>query len=179
MSDKLTVIYLGFLLALLLLAVIFVFRQVLKTRQIESTIAKLQDKLKQNKGTAQDFYQLGSLYLDKKLFVQSVKLLQQALKQADKASEAIEPQNKALILNALGYAYFAQEQYDLAIRQYKEALKLNEEYPVALNNLANAYERKQLVAQALETYEKTLKIEPKNSTAKRRAESLRKRFVSP
>jgi tetratricopeptide (TPR) repeat protein len=83
-----------------------------------------------------------------------------------------------LIYNALGYAYFVQEQYDLAIRQYKEAIKLSPGYVVALNNLANTYERKQLTNPALETYEEVLKYEPENSTAKRRAESLRKR-VSP
>ena len=66
----------------------------------------------------------------------------------------------------MGYAYFAQEQYDLAIRQYKEALKCNPEYVIALNNLGNAYERKQLTAQALETYEQALTYDPKNSTAK-------------
>jgi tetratricopeptide (TPR) repeat protein len=77
----------------------------------------------------------------------------------------------------LGYVYFAQEQYDLAIRQYKEALKLKPDYVVALNNLGHAYEKKKLTAQALEMYEAALKFAPNNATAKRRAESLR-RLVS-
>jgi tetratricopeptide (TPR) repeat protein len=107
------------------------------------------------------------------LFVQAVSLFQKALK----IGKDIEPENKALIYNALGFAYFAQEQLDLAIRQYKEALKYNPEYTVALNNLGNIYERKQLISQALEVYEESLKYEPNNSIAKRRAESLRKRLV--
>ena len=45
----------------------------------------------------------------------------------------------------MGYAYFAQEQYDLAIRNYKEATKLYPEYVTALNNLANVYEKKQMI----------------------------------
>lgn len=172
MQENLPVVYISVLLILLSVATFFVFKQILKTRKLESTFEKLQKKLKEKPGTAQEYYQLGSIYLDKKLFVQSVSLFQKALK-----FDEVEPENKALIYNALGYAYFAQEQYDSAIRNYKEALKIYPEYVIALNNLANVYEKKQLVTQALEAYEKALKCDPENSTAKRRAESLRKRFA--
>jgi tetratricopeptide (TPR) repeat protein len=83
----------------------------------------------------------------------------------------------APIYNAMGYACFIQEQFDLAIRHYKDALKLDDSYVTALNNLGHAYERKNLVAQALDAYEQVLKHEPQNPTAKRRAASLRKRVV--
>ncbi len=169
----LPVIYLSVLLILLSGAAVFILLQIIKTRRLESTFSRLQKKLKQEKGTAQEYYELGSLYLQKKLFVQSISLFQKALK----AEKQIDPENQALIYNALGYAYLSQEQYDLAIRQYKEALKLYPEYIIALNNLGNAYERKQLTSQALQAYEEALKYDPQNSTAKRRAESLRKRLV--
>ncbi|MEM7648989.1 MAG: tetratricopeptide repeat protein, partial [Cyanobacteria bacterium P01_A01_bin.70] len=74
-------------------------------------------------------------------------------------------------------SYFAQEQYDVAIRQYKEALDIAPGYVTALNNLGHSYERKQLIAQSLESYEKALEYEPSNKTAKRRADSLRKRLA--
>ncbi|HEY9889792.1 MAG TPA: tetratricopeptide repeat protein [Candidatus Obscuribacterales bacterium] len=99
------------------------------------------------------------------------------LKQALKLLDAEESEKAALIYNALGFAYFAQEQYDLAIRQYKEALDIAPTYVTALNNLGHSYERKQLTAQALEAYEAALKYEPENKTAQRRAESLKKRFI--
>ena len=70
--------------------------------------------------------------------------------------------------------YFAQEQYDLSIRHYKEAVKLKTDYVTAYNNLGHAYEKKKLNAPALEAYEEALKLDPKNSTAKRRCESLRR-----
>ncbi|MDJ0672724.1 MAG: tetratricopeptide repeat protein, partial [Microcystis sp. M53598_WE2] len=79
--------------------------------------------------------------------------------------------------NALGFSYFAQEQLELAIRNYKEAIKLYPEYSIALNNLGNVYEKKQMAKKALETYEETLKFDPNNTVAKKRAESLRKRFA--
>jgi tetratricopeptide (TPR) repeat protein len=173
MKETLPVVYISALLFLLIVAAIFILREVIKTRRTESTLSRLQNKLKQEKGDSRDYYELGSLYLDKKLFVQSLNLFQKALK----AQKDLEPENQALIYNAMGYAYFAQEQYDLAIRQYKEALKLYPEYVTALNNLGNVYDRKQMTAKALETYEQALKYEPNNTTAKRRAESLRKRLV--
>ena len=82
-----------------------------------------------------------------------------------------------MIYNGLGYAHAAQEQYDIAIRQYKEALKLKPDYVVAFNNLGFAYEKKQLSAQALEAYESALALDPNNPTAKRRVEPLRKLYA--
>ena len=174
MNEKLPAVYLAVLLGLLLIAAIVILKEIIKTRRSENVFSRLQKKLKQEKGTALEYYELGSLYLDKKLFVQSITLFQKALK----AEKDIEAENQALVHNAMGYAYFAQEQYDIAIRQYKEALKLYPEYVIALNNLGNVYEKKQMTVKALETYEQALKYEPKNNTAKRRAESLRKRFVT-
>lgn len=174
MDEKLPVIYLSGVLILLIGVAIFVFIEIFKSRRTEGKLSRLQKEIKQGQGTAKEYYELGSIYLDKKLFSQAVNLLQKALK----VSGDIEPENKALIYNALGYAYFAQEQYELAIRNYKDAIKLYPEYAIALNNLGNVYERKQMVAKALEIYEATLKFAPNNNIAKRRAESLRKRLVT-
>lgn len=173
-NGNLLIVYLGILLILLGIAAFFVLRQVIKTRRIESTLSRLQNKLTKEKGTAQEYYELGSLLLDKKLYTQAALYLQQALKKLDE-EEAV---NGALIYNALGYTYFAQEQFDLAIRNYKEALKIAPDYVTVLNNLGHSYERKQLVSQALESYEEALKHEPQNSTAKRRSEALKKRLVA-
>lgn len=167
------VVYLGILLALLSVATFFVIRQVWLTRRVEVTLSDLQAKLMKQKGSAVEYYELGSILLDKKLYAQSTVYLKQALK----ALSEDEAENAVLVHNALGYSYFAQEQFDLAIRQYNEALKISPGYVTALNNLAHAYERKQLMPQALETYEKSLETEPTNETAKRRVESLRKRLA--
>lgn len=171
-TGLLPIFYVSLLLALLAVAAVFILRQVLRTRRIENAISRLEAKLSKEKGTAQEYYELGGIYLDKKLFVQAIAQFQKALKLVD-----LEAADAPAIYNALGYAYFAQEQFDLAIRQYKEALKLNPDYVTVLNNLGHAYERKQLIAPALEAYEQALKVEPENATSKRRAESLRKRLV--
>lgn len=173
-SIALPVVYLSILLTLLSATVFIIFRQVLKTRKAENTLSRLQKQLISEKGTTQEYYELGSIYLDKKVYTQAVSMFQKAVKAAEQEGE----ENVAPIYNALGFAYFAQEQYDLAIRQYKEALRFAPGYTTALNNLAHAYERKSLITQALQTYEQVLQSEPKNITAKRRAESLRRRLVT-
>ncbi|MGB3137194.1 MAG: tetratricopeptide repeat protein [Nodosilinea sp.] len=172
-NSNLLLTYLSILLALLSVAAFFVVRQVLKTRRIEGTLSRLQSRLTKEKGTAQEYYELGSLLLDKKLYTQAALYLQQALKQLDNS----DTENASVVYNALGYAYFAQDQYDLAIRNYKEALKISPEYVTALNNLGHSYERKQLTTQAVEMYEAALALEPKNITARRRSESLKKRLA--
>lgn len=174
MEGKFPLIYISLLLVLLAIAGFVVFRQIFKTQRTESALTRLQNKLSQEKGTAQDYYELASIYLDKRLFAKASDLLQKALK----VGGGLESGENALIYNALGFSYFAQEQYDLAIRQYKEALKADPTYTTALNNLGHAYERKQLTSQALEAYDQALAIEPDNATAKRRADSLRKRLVA-
>jgi tetratricopeptide (TPR) repeat protein len=176
MDDSiLPVVYLGILVVLLSGAGVALFRQVLKTRKVETTLSRLQNKLNKEKGTAQEYYELGSIFLDKKLYSQAIAQFQKALKAKD-----LEPgENAALVFNALGFTYAAQEQYDLAIRQYKDALEQNPGYVTALNNMGFAYEKKQLIAQAVEAYEAALKSDPKNAIAKRRSEALKKRIASP
>ncbi len=174
MNENLPVIYISALLAILVLATIYILREVIRTRKQETTFSRLQSKLKNEKGTAEEYYELGSLYLDKKLFVQSLNLLKKALK----VDKELPSENQALIHNAMGYAYFAQEQYDIAIREYKEALKLYPEYVIALNNLGNVYEKKQMIVKAVETYREATKHNPENDTAKQRLKSLEKRLVS-
>ncbi|GAB4377754.1 MAG: tetratricopeptide repeat protein [Elainellaceae cyanobacterium] len=172
-NSLLPVVYLAILVALLSGAGWFLFRQIFRTRRTETRLARLQSKLSKEKGTAEEYYELGGILLDKRLYSQAIAQFQKALKSKDLEGG----ENTALIYNALGFAYAAQEQFDLAIRQYKEALELYPAYATALNNLGFAYEKKQMTAQALEAYESALKVDPKNTTAKRRAESMRKRLV--
>lgn len=173
MDNSLAIVYLSILLALLFGASFAIIRQVFKTRRVETALSRLQKKLTKEKGTAQEYYELGGIYLDKKLYTQALDMFQKAIKAGEQEGEL----NIALIYNGLGYAHFAQQQYDLAIRNYKEALKQKPNYITALNNLAHAYERKNLTAQALQTYEQVLEAEPNNITAKRRSQKLQRQVV--
>lgn len=170
MDNTPVILYLSILVGLLLFTAVSVLRQVLKTRKMESNLSRLRNKLTKEKGTAQEYYELASIYSEKKVYSQAITLYQKAIKAAEEENE----ENIFIIYNGLGYTYFAQEQYDLAIRQYKEALKYNPNYVAALNNLGHAYEKKGLTTQALEMYEQALKSQPDNKIASRRAESLRR-----
>jgi tetratricopeptide (TPR) repeat protein len=173
LGSSLPLIYLTAFIILLAGSAVIVGQQVLKNRVLENDLGKLEKRVLADDCTSQEYYALASIYLDKSLFVQAIKLLQKALK--DKSIEANE---FAPVHNALGYAYECQEQFDLAIRNYKEAIKQDPGYVTAMNNLGHAYEQKKLMSQALESYEQALALDPKNETADRRITSLRRRLVT-
>ena len=174
-GKNLAIWYLIALIAILSIAAVAIVRQVLKTRRVEMDLSRLQRKLSKEKGTAREHYDLGSMLLKKKLYSQAIPQFQKALKSKDLK----EDMNAALIYNALGFTYAAQEQYDLAIRQYKEALERYPAYVVALKNLGLAYEKKNLILQAIEAYESVLQCDAENKAAKRRLEKLKKRIEEP
>lgn len=169
MDSTLAIAYLGTLVVLLVAVIWLVIRQIVKARSLENVISELQPKLQKEKGTPEDYYQLGSVYLRKKLYAQAIALFNKALKEGG--------DNIPEVYNALGFSYFAQDQYDLAIKNYKEAISLQEGYVTAINNLGHAYEKKKLLPQAIELYEQVLVLDDKNETAKRRLTSLRKQVV--
>jgi len=90
LDEQLPIIYLSILLVLLAIAGYLIFSQVVKVRKTEGKISKLENKLKQEKGTALEYYELGRLYLEKKLYTQSGKLFQKALK-AGELNPKIKP----------------------------------------------------------------------------------------
>ncbi len=118
---------------MLCVAAVVVARQFWKVRQDEVTLARLERQGNQaNKTEASDaasFYELGSVQLRKRLFGQAVESLSEARGVAT-AEEAPE-EAVALIENALGFALAAQNNYKLALKHYRAALKAKPDYPVA------------------------------------------------
>jgi len=167
MDSLLAIAYLTTLVTILGVLGWLVFRQVYKSRQLELVITDLQPKLQKEKGQPDEYYRLGSVYLSKKLYIKAISEFEKALKAGGG--------DMAEVHNAIGFAYFSQQQYDLAIRKYKEAIALQPEYIFAINNLGHVYEKKKLIPQALSAYQQVLEIAPDNETAKRRAVSLQKR----
>ncbi len=170
MDDLLALGYLAALVGMLATLAFLIARQVLRNRDLENTISRLQPKLQQGQGTPAEFYELGSVYLRKKLYSAAIGEFQRALKQGGSFPE---------LYNALGYAYFCQQQLDLAIANYKKAVEQAPDYVVAWNNLGNAYEAKKLLPQAIAAYEQALRADAANETARRRLTALQKRFAPP
>ena len=80
------------------------------------------------------------------------------------------------LYNTIGFTYAETEQYDLAIYYYQEALKNDDNYTVALNNLGYAYEKQKMISEAITTYKKVITKEPNNETAVSRMQILKRRI---
>ena len=163
--------YLLGLVGLLAIVAFLVGRQLLNVRRDEIQLTRLEQAGAAGSKQASDLYELASVQLRKRLYPQATATLKQAVKRLkDEPDEA-----KALIENALGFSLAAQKEFEAAVRHYKQALRAKEDYPVALNNLAFAQEKLLDTDAAMETYRRSLTIEPNNTTAKKRLKRLEKR----
>ena len=176
MNDLLPQLYLVGLVGLLGGASFFVGRQILRVRRDEQALARLGGGGRDGGGSPQDaagLYELASVQLRKRLYVQAADTLRQALKLAD--SERVPAEARALIENAMGFSLAAQGKYTPATRHYRSALRAKADYPVALNNLAFALEKQAKPDEARTLYEQVLSLEADNRTARKRLALLERR----
>ena len=174
MNEILPQTYLIGLIVLLGGAAVVVARQILRVRNDEVTLARLEGA--RDKDQVQDsasLYELASVQLRKRLFGQASDNLKRALQLAGEEGAPREAQ--ALIQNALGFSLAAQSKYQAAIRHYRSAVKAKPDYAVALNNLAFALEKQVKPEEARATYEKVLALDPANTTARKRLKTLERR----
>ena len=172
MDNVVPLLYLSILLLSLVLISIFIGRQIIERKQIEDNLSVLQNKIRNNVANAEDYYELGSIYLSKKLFDQAILQFRYAL-QIWKNEDLEGISN---LYNTIGFTYAETEQYDLAIYYYQEALKNDNNYTVALNNLGYAYEKQKMISEAITTYKKVITKEPNNETAVSRMQILKRRI---
>jgi tetratricopeptide (TPR) repeat protein len=83
--------------------------------------------------------------------------------------EAVEvykegPADSAIIWNKIGIAYHQMLQLDLARRNYEKSIKLNPQYPEAINNLGTVYYAHKNYRKAISCYKKALKISPNSAS---------------
>ena len=172
MDNVVPLLYLSILLLSLVLISIFIGRQIIERKQIEDNLSVLQNKIRNNLANAEDYYELGSIYLSKKLFDQAILQFRYAL-QIWKNEDLEGISN---LYNTIGFTYAETEQYDLAIYYYQEALKNDDNYTIALNNLGYAYEKQKMISEAITTYKKVITKEPNNETAVSRMQILKRRI---
>ena len=163
--------YLLILFFLLTIISIFVFRQFIRTRNEEISLVKYEQKGIESLETATELYEFGSIQIKKRLYPEATKTFLKAIEYYEN-----EPNEaKAIIENALGFSYAAQNEFKKAIRHYNSAIKSLPEYTVALNNLASAQQRLLEYDLAYTTYKKVLEIDPNNKTAMKKSKELEKR----
>ena len=172
MDNIVPLLYLSILLFSLLTLSFFIGKQIIERKEIENNLSTLQNKIRNNNANAEDYYEIGSIYLSKKLFDQAILQFRYALQMwKNEDSEGISN-----LYNTIGFTYAQTEQYELAIYYYKEALKNDENYTVALNNLGYAYEKEKMINEAITSYIQALKTDPDNETAISRVQILKRRI---
>ncbi len=171
MNTLLPTIYLLILFVSLCILLVFLFIQILRKKEIEIELSQLQKKNRSGSATPSEQYSLGVIYLSKKLFDQAIVQFSSALKNWDR----LDTEGLATLYNTIGFTYFESGQYDVSIYYYKEAINLNSNYSIALNNLAYSYEKKKMLQEAIRTYSKVLTFDENNKTASEKLLSLQKR----
>ena len=71
-----------------------------------------------------------------------------------------------------GKFYFLSEKYDLAIKEFKEALKIDKDNPEVLYSLGVAYESSNQLVEARESYLKTLDLDAEHKLAKEHLDKM-------
>jgi lipoprotein NlpI len=73
--------------------------------------------------------------------------------------------NLATAFNNRGNAYDDKKQYDRAIQDYDQAIKLNPNYALAFLNRGNAYQNKDQYDRAIQDYDQAIKLNPNYALA--------------
>ena len=163
--------YLIILFIVLVIISVFVFRQFFRTRKEELNLVKFEQKGIESLTKSSELYEFGSIQIKKRMYTEATKTFLKAVEYYEN-----EPNEaKAIIENALGFSYAAQNELKKAIKHYNLAIKSLPEYIVALNNLASAQQRLLEYDLAYATYKKVLTIDPNNTTAIKKSKELEKR----
>ena len=141
-----------------------ILKQILNTQRLEKNIFKLQELVKKDDPSHEDCYQLGQLYLRKKLFFKAVVIFRKALKLWD-PNDKIGLGN---LYNAIGFTFFNLEEYDYAIYYYKVAIKIIPDHTLALVNLGYSFEKVNSSITGYNCYKAALFWDPYNELASTR-----------
>jgi len=164
-------IYLTSLLGMLSVGAYFAVRQVLVRRELDESSKQLGERVRTGEATYEDYYELGSILMRKRLFTQGIKNIQKAVKTWEGDDVGL-----AQAHNALGFAFFSLQRYKEAIEEYKRAVELSPGYTVAWNNLGDAHEARKDWDAALQAYQASLAVDPNNGVAKSRSEAMKTRL---
>jgi len=164
-------IYLGSLLAILGFAGFIIVRQVLIRRELDDSAKKMGERIRAGNATAEEYFEMGSIMLRKKVFTQAVRNLKLAAEMWQGDQEDL-----AQIHNALGYGYLETEKLDASVAEVKKAVELQPGYVTAWNNLGDALERLNDRKGAMAAYEESLVLAPGNQVAANRLEQIKTRL---
>jgi tetratricopeptide (TPR) repeat protein len=73
--------------------------------------------------------------------------------------------SRAIAYNNRGNAYIAKGDYDRAVLDYDESIKLNSDYARAFNNRGVAYQKKGEYDRAIKDFDEAIRLNPDNASA--------------
>jgi tetratricopeptide (TPR) repeat protein len=126
----------------------------------DQAAAAFQDALRDEPGSGEAHYGLGSVYLKQEKLGDARASFEQAVKLA-----AAYPNTTTNALNNLGLLATRENRTSDAIGYFQEALKLNPDYWIALENLGNAYRQQRRWDDALVTLERAVAARPEEPEA--------------
>jgi tetratricopeptide (TPR) repeat protein len=122
--------------------------------------ASFQIALRDDPASAEALYGIGSVYIEQRKTAEARSSFERALK-----LRASYPDTLANSWNNLGLLAAREGRTEEAIDKFKEALKLNPEHLIALDNLGSAYRQQKRWDDARQLYERALEINPKDAEA--------------
>jgi lipoprotein NlpI len=75
-------------------------------------------------------------------------------------SPALKPQGRAVAHNNRGNAYIRRADYDSAIQDFDQSLRINPSYAKALNNRGVAYQKKGEHDRSIKDFDEAIKLDP-------------------
>nr|QWK42064.1 hypothetical protein [Pseudochorda nagaii] len=174
MNSLFPLVYSAALFIFLSVISFYIIKQISNTQKVEKKIFVLQEAVKKNDASYESLYELGQLYLKKKLFYKAILLFRKALKTWDTNDKI----GLGSLYNTIGFTYFTLKQYKLASYYYNIAITIIPDYTLALTNLGYTYEKLDLTVEAYNCYKDTLVWDPKNELAALRILITEKRLMT-
>nr|AIA19758.1 hypothetical protein [Neoporphyra perforata]AIA20176.1 hypothetical protein [Neoporphyra perforata] len=164
----LPVFYLSILTVFLLILNWLIFQQLKTILSLESQFRYFIEKSQNNIFEVEESFAFAKVCIAKKCFSRAVVEGQLAIKKTSDLDPKTEPVIIAYLYNMLGFVYAEAKELNIAINLYQQALKIDPNYVIALNNLAKSYEDANDLKKAAAIYDKVLNLDLKNKIAIRR-----------
>lgn len=174
MILALPIFYLSILTLFLLILNWIIFQQLKTILSLESQFKYFVDKSQNSILEVEESFAFAKVCVAKKYFSKAIIEGQLALKKHHDFNISDNNIIIANLYNMLGFIYFEAGQVSVAKNFYEEALIIDPNYVIALNNLAKIYEEINDFKKAESLYDKVLTLNLNNKTANRRKSFIAK-----
>ncbi len=94
----------------------------------------------------------GDIYMARKMYREAIDMYRQG------------PGNSPILANKIGIAFHQMSKLDLALKNYRHAVKLNPRYPEAINNIGTIYYAQRDYGRSIKYYKRALKFDPDSAS---------------